>query len=251
MNVQIPSVIEEKITYLNYGRTNLKKAQKDLSCANFEFATDEDALLEQWHSNAGATNIIARNIKRIKTIVLKHTPITKNGSSWSSKHPWLRGSKDYDKSRILKKNARTKFMAYPNDLNKDLYQKACIFNTSIYEKARDEYLAKVLDDTKGSTNEFFTLMKSCNSTRKATPETMLFNGIYVKGTDKLNALAKQLNSCFKQDAPSMGVTPDEIRETLFDIYQLNYDRTNENLWKDFNPIISLETVKKNDRRIKG
>lgn len=106
---------------------------------------------------------------------------------------------------------------------------------------RTKYLESVFDETKGNTNEFFALMKSCSNLRGETPESMIFEGSYVKGDDKIKAFATQLGSCFNQNAPSLGEGFTEVNETLFDIYQTNF-QDNRDLWMDFDPEITIENV---------
>lgn len=168
----------------------------------------------QWHENSLATSKIVRNIDRIKSIVVKNTPNKKVKRNWMSKHPWLRNSKSYEKSHLFKLNERKNFLSNPSEMNKDIYKRACIFNSNIYESETNLFLDSVMNDTKGSTIEFYSLMKSCSNTRRETPESMLFNGVYVKGVEKLNAIASQLGSCFLQNPPSLGTGFEEINDSL-------------------------------------
>lgn len=244
VNFQVGDDIEDGFQYLNFGRTNLKKAKKDLLRFNFDLATEEDTFLEQWHENSLATSKIVRNIERIKKIVVKNTPIKKIKRNWMSKHPWLKSSKSYEKSHIFKQNARRNFIANPTESNKDIYKRACIFNSNVYEMERNQFLNNVMNDTKGNTMEFYSLMKSCTNTRKDTPERMLYKGKYVKGEEKLWAIASQLGSCFLQNPPSLGSNIEEINDSLLDIYNLNFNDAHSHLWQNFNLHITNELVAK-------
>lgn len=102
----------------------------------------------------------------------------------------------------------------------------------------------MMDETRGNTFEFYTMIKSCNNTRKDTPETMIYKGEYVKGEAKLNAIAKQLGSCFLQDPPNLGDNFEEINEKLLEIYHENYSDLNQGLWRDFNLHTTVEEVTK-------
>lgn len=79
------------------------------------------------------------------------------------------------------------------------------------------------------------LSKSCLVFRK---------NVYVKGDEKLNAFTKQLSQSFLKNPPSLCNTQDEINDSLFDIYQLNFSDAHSNLWTNFNLEISLEKVVK-------
>lgn len=107
-------------------------------------------------------------------------------------------------------------MADPSDLNRETYKRACILNSNIYEVERNRFLENVLNETKGNTHEFFTIMKSCTNQRKETPESMLYKGEYVKGEEKIKAFAAHLGSSFLQDPPSLGEVFEEINEYLLD-----------------------------------
>lgn len=202
----------DRIKFMNYGRMNLNKSKRDLDLCTFEQVSDDEALLEQWHVNLRATNKLSENIKKIQQIVVRNTPVKKIQQSWLSRHPWLRNSEAYNQSNNFKITAEKRYRKDASEVNRGIYKRACVVNSAIYENERTAFLNKVLDETKGNTKEFFSLMKSCTNMRGDTPETMLFEGSYVKGEEKLKAFAKQLGSCFKQDAPSLGNNFEEINE---------------------------------------
>lgn len=177
-NYQIVTEIVEKITYLNFGRTNLRKSKKDIAGSAFVLATEEEAMMEQWSDNTHATSKIVGNMERIKDIVVRNTPVKKVGRSWVSKHPWLKNSKDYERSNSLKIVAKKNYQDDPSELNKQIYGRACSFNSEIYNRERELFMLKSIDETKGNTYEFYALMKSGTRVRRETPESMLYEGVY-------------------------------------------------------------------------
>lgn len=181
-------------------------------------------------------------MKVITDAVLRNTPIKKVSRTWVSRHPWLRNSSEYDRTRELKINAKRNFLIDPSKINKDVYSRACFVNSDVYERERTLFLTRAINDTKGNTHEFYSLMKSGSKVRKETPENMLYKGVYVKEEGKLRAFATQLNSCFLQDTPSLGSNSEEVDEKLFDIYQMNFSEDYNHIWADFELRITTETV---------
>lgn len=173
---------------------------------------------------------------------MKNTPVKKVKRSWLSKHPWLKGSRIYEESYTFKIKARKNYLAVPTEANREIYKRACLSNSNIYEEERNKFLERVMDETKDSSAEFFSMMKSCNNSKKDTPESMLSEGVYVKGNSKMKAFCKQLGSCFLQDVPLLGQNFEDINDQLLDIYNLNFSGTHTGLWDSFNLNISLETV---------
>lgn len=244
LNYQTETLVTEKTTYLNFGRVNLNKSKRELVGKNFTLATDEDAMLEVWHDNLRATNMINSSIETIKRVLIRNTPIKKVAKNWRSKHPWLRGSAIYEESLEFKVKAKKHYLEDPTETNKEIYKRASISNAGIFDSERTKFLNKMMDETKGNTFEFYSMIKSCNNTRKDTPETMLYKGQYLKGTAKLNAIAKQLGSCFLQNPPSLGDSFEDINERLLEIYHENYSDVNIETWRDFILNVSTEEISK-------
>lgn len=210
INYQLNELEKEHSITLNYGRTNLNRSRKDMSRIQFEIASDEDALLEQWNGDKWATSKINRNIGRFQQVTRKNTPVAKLSRNWLSSHPWLKRSSNYARSRDFKINARKNFMLDPSDENRLAYKNACVQNSNVFEAERTIYLSKVMDDTKRNTMEFFKLMKSGSKPKRETPEIMISDGTYVKGIRKTEAFAKHLSSCFLSNPPSLGDSLDDI-----------------------------------------
>lgn len=180
----------------------------------------------------------------MKQILLKFTPRKAFTKSWLSNHPWLKGSETYRKSYEYKKLTKKAYNQDPTPENCEIYKRACNSNSDIYVIERERFLLKVMDESSGSTKEFYELLKSNSKPKNSTPDVMFYNGNYVKGKEKLSAFASQLSSSFLKDPPSLGDTPYDITNSLFDIYQTNFTDNHLNLWENFDPKISTETVVK-------
>lgn len=204
LNLQIANDINESVTYMNFGRTKLGETKRDLQRCVFLLATDGDALLEQWHENNRATGKIEINIAKLKRIVTKNTPLKKVKKNWLTRHPWLRNSKEYERSLIHKNNSRKNYVSDPTDVNRDIYKRSCVVNSDIYERERSKFLNDVMNETKGNTAEFFTLIKNCNNERNELPDSMLFKGVYLKGDNKLRALASSVGELFHTESSING-----------------------------------------------
>lgn len=176
--------------------------------------------------------------------MLRNTPLVRTSKSWLSRHPWLKNSRDYGDANTIKLGAKKNFIQDPSELNRDLYRRATFLCSDIYERERALFIAKAIDDTRGNTHEFYSLMKNGSKTSKETPESMLSNGIYVKDEAKLTAFATQLSSCFLQDAPLLGTNFSEINEKLYEIYQINFSENFNHNWADFDLKITPEIVLK-------
>lgn len=124
--------------------------------------------------------------------------------------PWLKNSKVYAQSHEIKINSRNNYIADPSDPNKEIY----------------------------------SLIKSGSKSRKDTPDSMTYKGSYVKGQDKLEAIATQLKSCFLNNVPSFGTSNAEIDESLLEIYHSNFSPSNHQIWENFNLNASLEDIKR-------
>lgn len=242
INYHVEKKVTDKIKFLNFGRTNLSKSKRDLMTVPFSFVTDEEAIFEDMSGNTQATFSIRKNMDMIRDVLGRNTPFKSVGKSWLSKHPWLRNSRDYEIAQKFKIDSKHKFTLNPTELNRDIYRRACFSTSSIYERKKIAFLSRVIDESKGNTYEFYSLMKGCSKMRKDTPEIMLYENNYVSGETKLLAFAKQLNSCFLQNAPSMGDTFESINDRLFDLYQENFDESKIHLWRDFNFSITIDKV---------
>lgn len=150
VNFQMREPSKERLSFMNFGRTNLSGTKNDLDRCTFSMVTEEEALLEQWHENLRATSKIEENISKLKRIVARNTPIKKVQRSWLSRHPWLRNSDAYNASNNFKIRAEKNFRSDPSEINRDTYKRACAANSDVYENERANFLNKVFDETKGT-----------------------------------------------------------------------------------------------------
>lgn len=187
INYQIITPISDKITYQNFGRINLRKTKRELLETTFSYVSEDDTFIEQWSDNTIATSKVVDNINKIRDNVLRNTPDTRTSRSWISKHPWLKNSKSYNDANLFKIESKKKYLQLPTELNRDIYRRASFTCSEIYEREKSQFLIKTLDDTRGNTYEFYSLMKGGSKIRKETPDSMLSNGIYVKDNEKLVA----------------------------------------------------------------
>lgn len=144
--------------------------------------------------------------------MIKFTPIKKTSSDWNTRHPWLRDSKTYAESLRLKKLALIFLTANADEPNKRIYQEACRANFIAYDDARRLLMDKALDNTKGSTREFYSVMKTGNKRKKCLPDLMTYNQVYVKDRFKLEKIAQHLGSNFLNNVPDLGNSNLEIDE---------------------------------------
>lgn len=234
INYHVEKKINDNIKYLNFGRTNLNQTKIQLSTTQFNIVSEEEAFFEDMSGNIQATSLIRDNIIRLQDVLNRNTPLKSVGKSWLSKHPWLRNSRNYERSYHFKIDAKNNFYTEPSEVNKDILKRACHDLSNIYKQEKAAFISKVIDESGGNTFEFYSLLKGCSKMRKDTPETMLYNEEYVSGTSKLNAFAKHLTSSFLQDPPSLGNSFEEIDDKLYDIYQLNFDESKVYLWENLN-----------------
>lgn len=225
-------VEEEEEVYLtkNLGRINLKKSNKQLKREPFSKISDEDIFSEAWGDTYDATIKIDSNIKKLIKIQNDNTPTIKVKTVWTDRHPWL-NDKKYQLTKVTKRKAHNLHMLHPNEVNMTNYKKACRENQSMYHELKDKYLKKALDETKGSTGEFFKVMRG--NTNKDVPNTMKYNGKLVQGEKRFEKLAEFLGNSFLLDPPSFGNFNEEIDENLLEFYQIHYSSENENLWDNF------------------
>lgn len=113
VNFHVVTAVADKVSYLNFGRTNLKKAKQELRNVSFDIISEDEAMLEQWSNNTIATSKIMNNMNIIKDAVLMNTPLRRVNRSWISRHPWLKNSKEYERSRSHKIDAKKFFLSDP------------------------------------------------------------------------------------------------------------------------------------------
>lgn len=239
---QVENMIIDRVKTLNLGRTDLTKSKSDLEQASFSAISEELAWFENMSGNTQATYLIERNLLLIRDIVIRNTPIKRTDNTWLSKHPWLRGSREYEIAHRNKAIAKRSYDHDPTAENRDIYRRASFFTSSIFERERSSFISKVVDESSGTTREFYQLMKGSSNTRRDTPETMMFKGVYVSREAKLLAFADQLSSCFLHSPPHLGQDFDSINDSLFDIYQVNFDLSKSSLWNELVLEITPEKV---------
>lgn len=250
INYHVKIKSTDRIRYLNFGRTNLSRTKAQLGSIPFHMVTEEEAIFEDMSGNIQATTLIQENIHSIQDVLNRNTPFKVVGRSWLSKHPWLKNSRNYERAQQFKINAKHNLSTNPTDLNRDLYRRACFDTSNVYKQEKAAFISRVIDESRGNTFEFYSLLKGSSKMRKDTPETMLYNNEYVTGDAKLDAFAKHLSSSFLQNPPSLGESFAEIDEKLYDIYQLNFDENKSHLWTNLNFRITTDKVSQYIRELK-
>lgn len=113
-----------------------------------------------------------------------------------------------------------------------------------YNKQKEEYYNKMIDQTKGTPYEFYNLMKKRNKSSNTIPFKLVTNSGDCIGNERYIQLAKSLSANF--GTPSIDFAKDqaELDNQLQNIYNINYCRNNVTLWANFNARISTDEMKK-------
>lgn len=201
INLLIDQNIQDS-TFYNYGRTNLKNTRSKLSETEFEIISEKDINIEIWEDNYVASAKIDRNFRKLSDILIGCTPLKSVKRKWTDKHPWLQNNSAYEETKLVKKEAHAIFLRSPSEINKTNYKKACKDNFDAYDNARITYLNKALDETRGTTNDFFKIMKG--SPGRDLPPTMNFKDEPFTGARRNEQIASHLSSSFLTDPPSFG-----------------------------------------------
>lgn len=94
----------------------------------------------------------------------------------------------------------------------------------------------MLDDTKGSTSEFYNIIKGSSS--KTLPETMTYKGAQITGNRRYECFSDFLGSTFLTDIPDFGCSNIDVDENLLHHYHIHFENTYDYLWNNF----SLKTT---------
>lgn len=103
-------------------------------------------------------------------------------------------------------------------------------------------MEKVINDSKGSTREFYKILKGGSG--NILPPTMYKRELTFTGDERLSELAAFLGSSFLKNVPSFGSTNEEIDDNLLSTYHLNFSDESSHLWKDFVLETTCEEVSK-------
>lgn len=218
INCQVELI--EPLVVRNMGRLNLKKSKSALSRSLFESVTEDDIFSEQWNDNYVATAKLDRNIGVFARIVEMFTPMVRRRVSWLDKQPWLRGDKAYESSLKKKKKANRVMLLLKDEASIAQYRAACRLNYAAFDAAKTSYMKSVLDDTRGSTREFFNIMKQGSS---SLPVTMFYGDESFSGVALNEKMAEFLGSSFLKDVPAFGNTNEEIDSSLLSHYSLSIE----------------------------
>lgn len=140
----------------------MKKTNIKLKRETFESISEEDIFSEAWNDTYDATAKIESNLNKLIKIQNDLTPTIKVKTDWIERHPWL-NDKQYRHTKREKTKAHKEFISNPNEVNSSNYKLACRLNFDAFHDLRSKYLLKVMDETKGSTREFFKLIKGSTS----------------------------------------------------------------------------------------
>lgn len=243
INFHISVASNEKIKFLNFGRTNLSESKRQLADHLFHDISYEQAVQEDMSGNQSASYLIKQNFDSLFDIMCRNTPLKTVKRTWISKHPWLRNSSKYEEALDQKKKARKLHSLCSTEESRNNYKAASIDVMNVFTSERTEFLNRVIDESNGNTCEFYNLMKSGSKLRKDTPDVMTYMGATVQGLAKNQAFASHLGGNFLSDVPIFGSNHIEVNETIFDLYQTNFDEDNMFLWENLSLSISEEKVK--------
>lgn len=118
---------------------------------------------------------------------------------------------------------------------------ACKTNFTAYDKAKSAYLFKVLDNTRGSTQEFFKIMKRSSG---ALPTTMFYENIPYSGEALTLKMSEILSSSFLENVPSFGISNEEIDGNILSLYEEHFSDQHSNIWDNFSLTTDIAEVKK-------
>lgn len=244
VNYHTPNSVRDRIKFQNFGRTNLTNSKIQLAQHRFIEISEDGALEEDFSGLPIASGSVLSNIRAIKDIQNRNTPVKSHPKNWLSRHPWLKGSHEYERALLKKKRDKARCNAEDTLENRTMYNRSSFELSKIYVDCREAFLRKVINESDGNTHEFYSLMKNGSKTRNDTPDTMIFENAYVEGDSKLSAMALHLGSNFLQNPPSFGEGAFSVNDSLFDIYQTNFDISHIGRWEGLNLKISIDTVSK-------
>lgn len=238
----IPNSVKDRSKSMNFGRTNMNNARIQLSQHRFFEITEEEAIEEDFFGVTSASERVSLNVRAMKDVLNRNTPLRNITQNWISKHPWLKNSLEYEETLVRKRRAKTRLNNEDSQENRDAYRTSSFELSGLFSSLRDAYIKKVIDESNGNTYEFYSLMKNGAKAKKDTPSVMISEGIYVEGEVKLAALARHLGSNFLQNPPDLGQSFSAINDRLFEIYQSNFNENNLGQWDGLNLKLSGDKV---------
>lgn len=226
----------------NFFNLNFRKAREEMGRTKFNWITDDDVARALSFDAFDFTSKIDSITSHIFEIQRRHTRATKkNEVVGISSHPWLKNKK-YEKLYKAKLHAKSIYLQFPTDNNRELLKLASISVVKQFHKLKDAYYRKLIDNIGGHSREFFDMMRTKKKKKSVLPLQMSLDGRLFHGSDRLIALTNHLQSCFSCPIDAFSSDLNELSDEIFEIYGANYKTDHQEKWHNYNNFFTLEEI---------